>query len=374
MKKLTALLILLPLAILLSGWGYKGHRIINQNMAACLPAQLGFLKPNWTNFVTSHASDPDSRRDTDPDEAPRHYLDIENYPEYVATGRIPETYDSVVGTHGEGWVIDQGILPWATMRTYDSLKSAFARGDWNASEQFAADLGHYVADGHMPLHITNNYDGQMTGQNGIHSRYESKMISNYESLLVYPPDSTQFISDIQDYIFTYLYDNHRYVDSVLLADTYAKTQSGGSVSGTVYYQALWDKTGAFTIALFRNATDVLSNLIYTAWVEAGSPLFFPNGIGEFEASATAKLLAIFPNPVAKTTTIPFELSESNVRVTVTIYNESGILIDTLLDKTMLAGYHEVNWDASGMASGSYLCLLKVNHKTFSKKIMVIHHP
>jgi hypothetical protein len=371
MKKLTALLILLPLAILLSGWGYKGHRIINQNMAACLPAQLGFLKPNWTNFVTSHASDPDNRRDTDPDEGPRHYLDIDNYPEFVATGRIPETYDSVVTAHGEGWVIDQGILPWATMRTYDSLKSAFTRGDWNASEQFAADLGHYVADGHMPLHITNNYDGQMTGQNGIHSRYESKMISNYESLLVYPPDSTQFISDIKDYIFSYLYDNHRYVDSVLLADTYAKTQSGGSVSGTVYYQALWDKTGAFTIALFRNATGVLSNLIYTAWVEAGSPLFFPNGISEPEDISKPRFTGNFPNPFTGCTTISFEVPVNNTPVTLRVFDESGNLTGTLLDETLDDGNHKVKWDGSGMARGTYLCVLTSRNYSATLKLVLV---
>lgn len=369
MKKLTFLL-LLPLMILLSGWGYKGHRIINQNLASCLPAQTGFLKPNWTNFVTSHAMDPDNRKDTDPNESPRHYIDLENYPEFGATGRIPETYDSVVTAHGEGWVIDQGILPWATLRTYDSLKSSFQRGDWNASEQFAADLGHYVADGHMPLHITNNYDGQMTGQNGIHSRYESKMISQYESQLVYTSDTGHLISNVQGYIFSYLYANHIYVDSVLLADTYAKAQAGGSTSGGVYYQAMWEKTGPFTIQLFRRATGVLSNLIYTAWVEAGSPVFYPNAIAEPEDITKPRLVTNYPNPVTGLTTLLFEVPVSNTFVSLFVYDESGNLKETLLNQTLDEGIHRVKWDASKLSSGVYLCVLKSGRFNSTRKVIV----
>jgi hypothetical protein len=31
----------------------------------------------------------------------------------------------------------------------------------------AADLGHYIADAHMPLHTSDNHDGQLTDQKGI---------------------------------------------------------------------------------------------------------------------------------------------------------------------------------------------------------------
>lgn len=370
MKK-TNLILLLPLALLLSAWGYKGHRIISGNVAVCVPQQTGFLKPAWTNFITNHASDPDNRRDTDPNEAPRHYIDIDNYPEFIATGRIPQTYDSVTIAHGTGWVIDQGILPWATLRTYDSLKSAFSRGDWNASAQFAADLGHYVADGHMPLHLTANYDGQQTGQSGIHSRYESKMVSQFEGALIYPADSVRAIGNVEGYVFSYIYANYHYVDSVLLADTYAKAQSGGAVTGNTYYQALWQKTGNFTIGLFRGATLATASLIYTAWVEAGSPVFYPAAMTEMEDIARPRLLGNFPNPFNETTTLKLEVPVGNTQVDLLIYDEAGKLRDTLFTGVMEEGLHRIRWEASGLNSGVYMCILKSGNFSATHKMVLV---
>ena len=262
---------LILLCLILASWGSKGHRKISQNMAASLPAQLNFLSPSWTNFVAAHASDADYRKDQDPDESPRHYIDIDNYPEFVQTGRIPQTFDSIVAKYGLTHVIDQGILPYTTIITFDSLKNCFQRRDWNRSELFAADLGHYVGDGHMPLHITRNYNGQMTGQTGVHSRYETSMISRFETQIVYTPGQAHVIEDISGYIFSYLYENYKYVDSVLLADTYATSIAGGTGSDA-YYQALWAKSSGFTIHLMKNGSTALADLIYTAWVQAGSPL------------------------------------------------------------------------------------------------------
>jgi len=371
MKKTILALVSLPLVLLLSSWGYQGHHIISQNSAACLPAQLAFLKPGWTNFVTTHCADADNRKGSDPNEAPKHYIDIENYPQYGQTGQIPQNYDSVVAAHGLDWVIAQGILPWATKTTYDSLTSCFRRGDWNRSELFAADLGHYVGDGHMPLHITVNYDGQMTGQTGIHSRYETKMITQFEAQLVYPADSAHVISNVQGYIFDYLYGSHVYVDSVLQADLYAKAQSGGSVTSTAYYQALWAKTSPFTIRLFRDASRAIADLIYTAWVEAGSQVLFPNGIAESGDWNKPGLLTNFPNPVVTTTTISFELPLNNDNVQVLILDEEGNLKDTILNQSMSAGSHKVIWDATRYASGIYFCVLKSGKYSLSRKMVIV---
>ena len=183
---------LVLLCLVLSSWGATGHKKISQNVAACLPAEMSFLKPVWTSFVANHASDADSRKSQDPNESPRHYIDIDNYPEFVLSGHIPQTYDSVVAQFGAGFVTDQGTLPWATMITFDSLKNCFQRRDWNRSAIFAADLGHYVGDGHMPLHITKNYNGQLTNQKDIHSRYESTMVGKYEAQIVYPADPAHY--------------------------------------------------------------------------------------------------------------------------------------------------------------------------------------
>ena len=43
--------------------------------------------------------------------------------------------------HGYTFVMDQGTLPWAIMKTVDSLQAAFGQGNWQKAMLLAADLG-----------------------------------------------------------------------------------------------------------------------------------------------------------------------------------------------------------------------------------------
>jgi len=362
------LLLLITIGLILSGWGYKGHKKISGNSSACYPAQVAFLKPNWSSIVTLHASDADNRKDTDPDESPRHYIDIDNYQEFLQNGQISEIFDSVVEWHGLSWVIDQGILPWATSTTFDSLRNCFQRGDWNKSALFAADLGHYVADGYDPLHITRNYDGQYTNQSGIHSRYESKMISKYENQILYPSDTVTPIADVRGYIFSYLYQNYRFVDSILLADQQART-SAGNVTSDAYYQALWSISGDFTIDLFRRASESLAALIYTAWVQAGSPVMYPNAVPDAGDLTRTRLYQNFPNPFRDVTRIPIGIRHNNTFVSLKIYDALGNLKATLLNEILETGDQEIKWDGGEVPGGVYYIVLKADDWTETKKIV-----
>jgi len=370
MRKLFITITSLFLCIFFSGWGYKGHKKINQNCAANFPVQMSFLNSDWANIVTLHCSDADNRRVTDPEEIPRHYIDIDNYPEFLEFGRIPQTYDSVVQIHGLTWVLLQGILPWATETTFDSLKNCFQRRDWNRSGLFAADLGHYVGDGHQPLHITRNYNGQYTGQDGIHSRYESKMISKFDAQIVYTADSVQLINDVRNFIFSYIYQNYPLLDSILAADTYARIVAGDVTSET-YYQALWSKCSGFTVSLFHHATKSLSDLIYTAWVQAGSPMMYPNSITEPEDLSRTRLLQNFPNPFREVTTIPVEVNHNNTFISLKVYDAFGNLKVSLLNENMGNGYYEIRWDAKDMPDGIYYYVLKADDWTDTRKMVIM---
>ena len=46
---------------------------------------------------------------------------------------------------------------------------------------FSAIIGHYVADAHVPLHAVLNYNGQLTGQTGIHNRWEDELFIRYRN-------------------------------------------------------------------------------------------------------------------------------------------------------------------------------------------------
>jgi hypothetical protein len=370
MKKILYPVSLIMICLMLSGWGSKGHRKISQNMAPCLPAQMSFLKPAWTNVVASNASAADYRKDEDPDESARHFIDIDNYPEFVLSGFIEQKYDSVVARHGLAFVIDQGILPWATVTTYDSLKSCFRRGDWNKSALFAADLGHYVGDGHMPLHITKNYNGQFTGQTGVHSRYETTMVGKFESQIIYPVDSARIIQNVREFVFDYLYEDYKYVDSVLIADGYATT-TGGATGSTEYYQALWAKSGDFTILMMRNASDALASLVYTAWVEAGSPRIYPNAIDETIDPGQPRIISVSPNPVRESAAIRFEVPENNMMVALNIYDSNGKLRDSIINEKMAEGYHKIEWTSENLDPGIYFCVLKSGSQTTTRKFVLV---
>ncbi len=351
-KKIILGLTLISGVILFASWGYEGHRKISTPSVSYLPLGMDFLKATWTTFIRDHASDADYRKDTDPTEAPKHYIDIDNYQEFNLTGKIPMSWDSVNLLHGNAFVMDNGILPWATRTAFDSVKACFERKNWDKAALYAADLGHYVADGHMPLHITKNYNGQFTGQTGVHSRYETKMINAYVSQIIYSSDTAQVIQDVTGYIFTYLYHNYIYVDSVLYADHQAFVIAG-STTAPGFLPALWDSAQSFTVPLFRNASLALANLIYTAWVQAGSP----NPTSAINEPFSSILKEIYPNPCRDSAVIPFEITNPDAMVTLQLIDEKGNLLQTLVNEKMTRGEHQYIWHTNGRSQGLYYLVL-----------------
>ncbi|HET7733809.1 MAG TPA: T9SS type A sorting domain-containing protein [Paludibacter sp.] len=293
-KTTYRIFLLLGLCTTLVSWGSKGHYTINNKCPESFPSSMAAFRV-WADSLDLHGSDADNRKNSDSDEGPKHYLDIDNYTEFNSTGRIASTYDSIVSRHGSTYVIDNGTLPWATRNMFDTLKADFKSLKWHKAMLDASDLGHYVGDGHMPLHITANYDGQKTGQSGIHSRYESTMVATYiSSLSAYSGSSVQHITNINKYIFDYIYTNHHYVDSVLAADTYARGIAGNTTS-SLYYSSLWSKT-RFSTTLFKNASHALAELIYTAWVDAGSPAFGAKTLTNAVNNTNVATISVYPNP------------------------------------------------------------------------------
>ena len=261
--------ILLILFLSLNSWGEKGHYKINSSCTIFFPNKIKHLQ-DWSVKLAEHASDSDKRRRNDPFEAVRHYIDIDNYTDFVRNHKIIENHDLAFQTYNQNFVIKNGTLPWATDSTYQTLVQNFKMRDWNRALLTAADLGHYVGDGHMPLHLTKNYDGKLTTQTGIHERYESTMINQYITEISFDRSKIRKIKNVKSYIFKYIYDNYQYKDSLLVADKLAYTEAGGEYS-KIYYQSLWKNTKGFTNILIAGSSKALAELIYTAWIEAGKP-------------------------------------------------------------------------------------------------------
>ena len=365
-KKYFSILALVGLSVILMSWGSTGHRKISQSSSLSYNAQMNDFQ-SWVTFLADHASDADYRKDSDPTEAPKHYIDIDSYSGFNANGTIPQTFDSVNTIYGAAFVLDNGILPWATERTFDSLRNCMQRHDFDQAQIFAADLGHYVADGHMPLHITKNYNGQLTGNDGIHSRYETTMINARISEFIYTGSDATLITNVNQYIFDYLYANYKYCDSVLAADNYAVSQSSNYSSST-YKNALWAKTKSFTIPLFQNGSHALAALIYTAWVQAGSPSLIPTGIADPSTIGNLSLVQNSPNPFTTSTHITYTLKEST-KVLVQVRDLNGSRIATLVNDTLPLGDYTCDWTPENVPAGVYYLVVNSGKYIQVKKMV-----
>ena len=364
MKNIVRSLVIVMASILLASWGGSGHYIISSGITKFFNEEMQTFS-NWVGYIADHASDADYRKDEDPLEGPRHYIDLDGYPEFIRDGEISMSLEENIDKYGEDFVEENGHLPWATINTYKSLVENLKKGNWDSSRFFAADLGHYVADGHMPLHLTVNFDGQFTGNKGIHSRYETQMVNAFSSQINYEGQEIQEIDSVNKYIFNYLYENYVYVDSVLLADDSAKSVNSNTGSYE-YTAALWELTGDFTIMLFRSASHALTELLYNAWIEAGKPDLTTLKISNIPNDN----LKVFPNPSYSISQIEYSLNNFST-VSLTLNSADGKISDILLHDQKQPGKYSFNLDTEIYPEGIYFLNMKTDKLNISKKLLVL---
>jgi hypothetical protein len=83
-----------------------------------------------------------------------------------------------------------------------------------------------------------------------------------------------------------------------------------------------------------------------------------------------RLLTNYPNPFNPSTIIPFELYE-NTRVELAVFDMSGKHIETLVNASMDAGYHEVMFVPDNVSTGMYFYRLRVGTQTLSQKLVYL---
>lgn len=262
----TTLFILL---LSLCSWGEKAHRKINSSCVNFFPGELHSLKV-WAPILGAHGSDADFRKTGEPTEYVKHFIDMDNYPDFSSKHKIEDNFEKACAAYGKSKVYQEGTLPWATDSTYKELVKNFKTGNWGKAVLTAADLGHYVGDGFMPLHITANYNGQQSAQTGIHRRYEETMIDQYVDGIQFRKSKSRKILNVHACIFNYIYANYSNVATLLQADKQVFETAGNSYN-QLYYEMLWKKTDSLTCSLLEDASKTLASLIYTAWIEAGKP-------------------------------------------------------------------------------------------------------
>ncbi len=270
------------------GWGFWAHRTINKAAVTLLPEPLKSFYEANVNYVSEHAVDPDMRRGKWTNEDNFHYMDMDEYGAYP-NFKVPRSYEEAVKEHGEERVIKYGMVPWRVGLDVDSLSDAMKARNIPLVLHLSADLGHYVADMHVPLHATKNYDGQFTGNIGVHYRWETGIPDRYGKDYSFSGiDSAYYIKDPVRHALKILTHSYSLLDRVFRADSLAKvgipkeqlykieTKDGRKeyIYSDEYYKKFNAELDGMVESQMREATNAVASYWYTAWVNAGRPDFW----------------------------------------------------------------------------------------------------
>jgi hypothetical protein len=265
-------------------WGFFAHQQINRMAVFTLPdGMIGFYKQQL-NYISLHAVDPDKRRYMNSEEAPRHYIDLDHYGLY-AFDSVPHHWKKAVEKYSEDTLKAYGIVPWHIEKMVYRLTEAFRTSNLDLILHYSADLGHYVADAHVPLHTTENYNGQLTNQKGIHGFWESRIPELKASSYDYWTGRATYIDNINETAWNIVKASHSAVDSVLhlekeLNDRYDpdKKYSFETRGNTTLKVYSLEYTNEYDLLLngmverkMRASIITVGSLWYTAWVNAGKP-------------------------------------------------------------------------------------------------------
>lgn len=332
-------------------WGFFGHRRINRMAAFTLPPEMMcFFKPH-IDWLSDHAVDADMRRYATPFEAPRHYIDLDNYdpidslPTQWSSALMRHTF--IFGVEGRDTVLfispntprnwpdslqrrfqaffrhnivfkipgndfsihadslsiflpktkginfffeenltKHGIVPWHLQRLQRDLTSAFRQKQGRRILRLCADMGHYIADAHVPLHTTSNYNGQKTGQHGIHAFWESRVPELFaEDTYDFFVGKPEYIAFPEKYFWKIVLDSYAMVDSVLSLEKqlrentpadrqFCPEQRNGRMVAAACpeYAAEYQRSlNGMIERRMRASIHAVASAWYTAWMDAGQP-------------------------------------------------------------------------------------------------------
>jgi hypothetical protein len=269
-------------------WGFFGHKKINELAIYTLPEELfGFYKANM-DYLIDHSVDPDKRRYSVKGEAECHYIDLDRYitaeqPNPFAN--VPRRWDDAVAKFSEDTLRAHGIVPWNVYLVQQRLTTAFRNEDINRILRLSAEMGHYIGDAHVPLHTTSNYNGQKTGQRGIHGFWESRIPELYFNDYDFFLGKANYVKAPQNFIWDRIEESFAAVDSVLSFERNLTASFGeekkysyetrGQVTMKVYSEEF---SRAYSSMLdgqierrMKSAVIAIGSFWYTAWIDAGQP-------------------------------------------------------------------------------------------------------
>jgi hypothetical protein len=281
--------ILLATCLLLSQasfcWGFFGHRKINYYAVFLLPPQMLVLYKPEIGFISEHSTDPDKRRYAIAEEGPRHYIDIDHYGTYPYDS-LPRKWEDAIARYTEDSLNLHGIVPWWIQVMYRRLVAAFREKNKARILRLSAEIGHYIADAHVPLHASSNHNGQLTGQRGIHGFWESRipelLAENEWDFFV---GRAAYIKNPLQFIWSRVLESAAAADTVLAVEKELtknfpadRKYAFENRNGVLVRQYSTEFSKAYDLLLkgmierrMRQSIYTVASFWYSAWVDAGQP-------------------------------------------------------------------------------------------------------
>ncbi len=291
-KKSFLILIILIIALqtrgysseLMKPWGFFAHKKINAMAIYTLPIEMITFYKRHQKEIEDLSVLPDQRRYIMDNEASRHYIDLDRY--QIADIRYTSWAEIIKNMHQDS-LVKHGIVPWHIPILYQELKYAFVRLDTIKIIKLSAEMGHYIGDLHVPLHTTSNYDGQKTGQTGLHAFWESRIPELLNEALEEWVGPATFVSNVPKSAWDWTLESHTEVK--ILIDKEAKLnatfkqskkytfEKKGNVlqkNYSVEYSKKYHQVLDHQIEnRFQSAYKHVGDIWYSAWIEAGQPFF-----------------------------------------------------------------------------------------------------
>jgi len=179
-----------------------------------------------------------------------------------------------------------GIAPFQFVKSYKRLVKAFESKNLTYILRMSADIGHYVADMHVPLHTTENYNGQLTDQLGIHAFWESRLPELYaDNEYDFFVGSAEYINNPRDFIWDIIEDTHSLLSDVLsiekqLHDEFPsdlqycyedRNQQTVRTQCKDFANAYHDAMNGMVERQMQKAILAIGSTWLSAWVDAGQP-------------------------------------------------------------------------------------------------------
>lgn len=257
-------------------WGAAAHRFIMTRAIDLLPAELKPFFDRYRSELVLRVVDPDVWRSVGWEDDPNHFVDfgVEEYGPYPFTA-LPREYGAAIEKFGMAALKKNGLLPWREAEEFGNLRRAFAGFTRNAAFApsdtvlFAAAAAHYIEDAHQPLHATNNFDGQLTGQQGVHARFETALFERFASRLHVTPAPPSPAASARDAAFDALLASYQLVPQLLKADKEAL--GAKDTYDDAYFDAFFTKVQPMLEQRLAASITATAAIVIGAWAQAGRP-------------------------------------------------------------------------------------------------------